>query len=296
MKITPLEIRQKDFEKKLRGYDKDEVQAFLLSLSNEWERMVGEQKETQIKLDQAVKETHKLREVESSLFKTLKTAEDTGANLVDQANKAADLHLKETQMNAEAMLSESKQKARAIIEKAEQEAKEIINEVQEGVKELDLNYKTIENHRDNLIKDLMNLADDIMERIQRTDKKKGEFVLQDQIKRVRKLARESEKNIDKEHLEVKAEPIEHISVEKIQGEVADQKSQELKEEAEPAPENIDEEAIAVQPLSQALRAAEEELIDEEPQQEAEEEPTKVQVTEPPKPKPQGSFFDTLDED
>jgi len=97
-------------------------------------------------------------------------------------------------------------------------------------------------------------------------------------------------------LEVKAEPIEHISVEKIQGEVADQKSQELKEEAEPAPENIDEEAIAVQPLSQALRAAEEELIDEEPQQEAEEEPTKVQVTEPPKPKPQGSFFDTLDED
>ena len=40
MKITPLEIRQKNFEKKLRGYDKDEVSAFLLSLSNEWERLV----------------------------------------------------------------------------------------------------------------------------------------------------------------------------------------------------------------------------------------------------------------
>ena len=45
MKITPIEIRQKVFEKKLRGYDKDEVQAFLQSLSNEWERVLDENKE-----------------------------------------------------------------------------------------------------------------------------------------------------------------------------------------------------------------------------------------------------------
>jgi cell division initiation protein len=196
MKITPLEIRQKEFEKKLRGYDKDEVQAFLLSLSNEWERVLDEHKDLRMKLAHAEKEVQKLRDVESSLYKTLKTAEDTGANLVDQANRAAELHLRETQMKAESMMNESKQKARAIIEKAEQEAKEIINEVQEGVKELDLNYKTIENHRDNLIKDLMNLANDIVERVQRTDKQKSNFKLQDQIKRVRDFARESERRIN----------------------------------------------------------------------------------------------------
>ena len=52
MKITPLEIRQKTFEKKLRGFDKDEVNAFLLSMSNEWERILDENKELRIKLDQ----------------------------------------------------------------------------------------------------------------------------------------------------------------------------------------------------------------------------------------------------
>ncbi|MEL7006752.1 MAG: DivIVA domain-containing protein, partial [Bacteroidota bacterium] len=31
MKITPIEVRQKVFEKKLMGYDKDEVNAFLQS-------------------------------------------------------------------------------------------------------------------------------------------------------------------------------------------------------------------------------------------------------------------------
>ena len=45
MKITPLEIRQKAFEKALRGYDKDEVNAFLLSLSQEWERALDDTKE-----------------------------------------------------------------------------------------------------------------------------------------------------------------------------------------------------------------------------------------------------------
>ena len=282
MKITPLEIRQKDFEKKLRGYDKDEVQAFLQSVSNEWERVLDESKELKIKLAQAEKEVQKLREVESSLFKTLKTAEDTGANLVDQANKAAELHLRETQMKAEGMLNESKSKARAIIEKAEQEAKDIINEVQEGVKELDLNYKTIENHRDNLIKDLMNLANDLVERIQRTDKQKSQFKLQDQIKRVRDLARESERRIDEEHLEVKTTPIEPISVEKIQKEVADQKAREVREMDQPKAEVKEE-----KPETKAV---------EKPREEKKAEPIKETPKADTPPKSEPSFFDLLDED
>ena len=112
MKITPLEIRQKAFEKALRGYDKDEVSAFLQSLSQEWERTLDETKEMRIKMEATEREVNKLREVESSLFKTLKTAEDTGANVIDQANKTAALILRESQLNADAMLNEAKTKAK----------------------------------------------------------------------------------------------------------------------------------------------------------------------------------------
>lgn len=289
MKITPLEIRQKEFEKKLRGYDKDEVQAFLLSLSNEWERVLDEHKELKIKLVHAEKEVQKLREVESSLFKTLKTAEDTGANLVDQANKAAELHLRETQMKAEAMMTESKQKARAIIEKAEQEAKEIINEVQEGVKELELNYKTIENHRDNLIKDMLNLANDLVERIERTDKQKSNFKIQDQIKRVRAFARESEKRIDQEHLEVETKPLEPISVEKIQKEVAEQKAREV--------QRMGKQSEPEKPAEPKPAPAPEPSAKEEPQPAPKPEPkVNKPAPEPKKEKPQASFFDLLDDE
>ncbi|MGB3463819.1 MAG: DivIVA domain-containing protein [Cyclobacteriaceae bacterium] len=200
MKITPLEIRQKTFEKKLRGFDKDEVNGFLLSMSNEWERILDENKELRIKLDQAEKEVQKLREVESSLFKTLKTAEDTGANLIDQATKAAELHMKETEMNSEALLSESKSKARAIIEKAESEARQLVDELQGAVKSLEQNYRAIENHRDNVIGELRNLSSDILDRIQRTNKARGEFKLDDHVKKVKELARSSQDKINTDYL------------------------------------------------------------------------------------------------
>ncbi len=217
MKITPLEIRQKNFEKKLRGYDKDEVSAFLLSLSNEWERVLDENKEYKIKLDQAEKEVQKLREVESSLFKTLKTAEDTGANLIDQANKAAELHLKETQMNAEAMMSEAKSKAKNIIEKSEMEARQIIEEMQDAIKELEQNYKSLENHRDNIVSELKTFSDDLLDRVNRTVKQKGDFKMEDHTKRVKALVRESEERINKENLQVrpvKMNPIKQPEVKK----------------------------------------------------------------------------------
>ena len=201
MNITPLEIRQKDFEKKLRGYDKDEVNAFLQSLSNEWERILDENKETKIRLDQAEKEVQKLREVENSLFKTLKTAEDTGANLIDQANKAAELHMRETDMQAEALLSEAKSKARGIIERAELQAKEMIEEMQEALKDLEKNYRNLENQRDNLLAELKILSSDIMERLDRTNRQKTPFKVEDHMKRVREMVRESEQKIDQQNLE-----------------------------------------------------------------------------------------------
>lgn len=215
MKITPIEIRQKNFEKQLRGFDKDEVTAFLLSLSNEWERVLDENKEYKIKLDQAEKEVGKLREVESSLFKTLKTAEDTGANLVDQANKAAELHLKETQMNAEAMMSEAKTKAKNLIEKAEAEARDIIDEMQDAVKDLEQNYRTLENMRENIIADLKNLSADLIERVDRTNKQKSEFKLEDHAKKVKEIVRESEKRIDKENLEIKPKLVTPVDKEEV---------------------------------------------------------------------------------
>ncbi len=167
MKITPLEIRQKTFERTLRGYDKDEVNAFLLSLSQEWERTSDEIKELKLKLEASEREASKLREVETTLFKTLKTAEDTGANVIEQANKAAELHLREAQINAEAMLNEAKDKAKNAIEEADLTSKQLLSEMEDQLNGLLQQYKTAESQRNNLVDDLKRLANEALDRANR---------------------------------------------------------------------------------------------------------------------------------
>ncbi|MBI1768854.1 MAG: DivIVA domain-containing protein [Bacteroidetes bacterium] len=167
MKITPLEIRQKSFERTLRGYDKDEVNAFLQTLSQEWERTLDECKEMRIKLEATEKEVNKLREVESSLFKTLKTAEDTGANVIEQANKTAELILREHQLNADAILHEAKTKAKNTIEEAEMSSRQMLAEMEDRLKTLGQHYKNLELHKENLLGDLKRIANETIDRVER---------------------------------------------------------------------------------------------------------------------------------
>jgi len=167
MKITPLEIRQKAFEKVLRGYDKDEVNAFLQTLSQEWERLMDENKEVRIKQEATEREVSKLREVESSLYRTLKTAEDTGASVIGQANKTAELILRENQMRADSILNEAKMKSKNTIEEAEMISKQMLEEMEEQLKTLGQHYKTLELHRDNLLSDLKRMAGETIDRVER---------------------------------------------------------------------------------------------------------------------------------
>jgi cell division initiation protein len=168
MRITPIEIRQKTFEKNFRGYEKDEVNAFLQTLSQEWERLNDENKELRIRLEATEREVTKLREVESSLYKTLKTAEDTGAHVIEQARVTAELHLKESHLKAEAMLSEAKSKAKDTVEESDMRAKEIVAEMEDRLKALVENYKKLETAREDLLSDLKRLANDMLDRVERS--------------------------------------------------------------------------------------------------------------------------------
>jgi cell division initiation protein len=175
MRITPIEIRQKTFEKNFRGYEKDEVNAFLMTLSQEWERIQDENKELRFKLEATEREVTKLREVESSLYKTLKTAEDTGAHVIEQARVTAELHLKESQLRAEAMMSEAKSKAKDTIEESDMRAKEIVAEMEDRLKALVENYKKLESSREDLLSDLKRLANDMLERVERSKQMSKDF-------------------------------------------------------------------------------------------------------------------------
>jgi cell division initiation protein len=206
MKITPLEIRQKEFEKKLRGYDKDEVRAFLSSMSQEWERVQDEIKEIRIKYDASEREVSKLREVESSLYKTLKTAEDTGANVISQANKSAELHLKEAQMKAEQTLNDARRKATQIVEDASQKARTILEGMESELAQLITTYRDLELHRDNMLSEMRHLSDDLQDKIKRIKDKQDKSDIDQFVKKARTLVHKAQLDIStKEEEDLPAE-------------------------------------------------------------------------------------------
>lgn len=194
MKITPLEIRQRTFEKVFRGFDKDEVNAFLLTMSQEWERLMDENKSLVIRLESMENENKKLREVETSLYKTLKAAEDTGASMVEQAKKASELQIKETQLKAENIITESKAKAKNIIETSEKEAKQIVKDMMDEVKSLEQSYNMLMALKENLLVELKNFTSDTLEKVEKFKIKKERFNIDKHIKSARDFAYSNEEN------------------------------------------------------------------------------------------------------
>ena len=167
MKITALDIRQKTFEKSFRGVDKDEVQAFLTTISQQWERLGDENRELRLKLEHAQQDVQKMREVESSLYRTLKTAEDTGNNITEQAQRDADLRIREAQLQAENILNEARQRARTAVDEAYQQAEKTVADMQREVTGLGQECQHLEQQLDGLVRDLHHLASDALDKVEK---------------------------------------------------------------------------------------------------------------------------------
>ena len=90
MKISPTAIRQKAFETAFRGFEKKQVTDFLEEMSVAMEQINQENFELRSRLQLVEGEAKRLKDVEDSLFRTLKTAEDTGASIITEASYQAD--------------------------------------------------------------------------------------------------------------------------------------------------------------------------------------------------------------
>ncbi|ARK12710.1 DivIVA domain-containing protein [Fibrivirga algicola] len=171
MKITPIEIRQHTFEKSLRGYKVDDVDAFLSSLSQEWERVVGESKMLKMQLELAEKELNKLKEIELTLFRTLKNAEDNSSHIAEQANRQAEQYIAEMRQKADEQLAVAKKKSAVMIQDAENQARYVRENLSVELKSLEQDFKAMERYKDNLMVQIRALATNAMDSVDRFEKK-----------------------------------------------------------------------------------------------------------------------------
>ncbi|WP_428655589.1 DivIVA domain-containing protein [Runella sp.] len=181
MKITPIEIRQHTFQRVLRGYDVEEVGAFLTSLSNEWERVLNENKMLKMQLEIAEKDLNKLREVELTMFRMLKTAEDTSAQMTEQAKVAAEQYIEDARQKGEELINEARKKSNMLVVDAESQSKYVREEILGEFKNHERDFKAMEKYRDNLIVQLKALANNTVDSIERFEKKFSQVTIKEKF-------------------------------------------------------------------------------------------------------------------
>lgn len=114
MKLTPLEIKQQQFEKSLRGYDVADVQAFLTLVSNEYEHLLTKNKELDEQIEKLSDRVRHYERVEEALHETLQTTKESVAQKMDNARLEAKNTTDKAQMEAESIISEANQQRNQI--------------------------------------------------------------------------------------------------------------------------------------------------------------------------------------
>lgn len=107
MKVTPLDIRRKEFKRSMRGYSDEEVDIFLDDVADEFERLFQENIEFQDRIQRLEEQLAGHAQLKDALEKTLVSAQLQADQLIANARKEAELILRDAELKARDIVNDS---------------------------------------------------------------------------------------------------------------------------------------------------------------------------------------------
>ena len=104
MRVTPLDIRNHAFQRRLSGYDREEVNAFLRMVAEDYETVLREAESQRVQVDRLQARVDDLTGNESILKETLTTAQKLSEDLRGTAVKEAEALVGQAEVRAEKLL------------------------------------------------------------------------------------------------------------------------------------------------------------------------------------------------
>lgn len=147
MALTPLDIQNKSFPVKMRGYEKDEVDDFLDLVVRDYEDSVQKNRELEKALKHAEEKLEYFNELKDALNQSIIVAQDTADKVKTSASKESEVIVTSAQNKADEMVSKAEKRAHRLTTAAEEKAKEILTEATNNARQLavetnDLKKKT----------------------------------------------------------------------------------------------------------------------------------------------------------
>lgn len=119
MKLTAMEIHHKEFHRALRGYNEEEVDAFLDQVADEVDGLTKEIHDLKEKFDEANERVRTYQQMEATLNNTLLQAQRSSEEIIAKAGVEADTMLRDAELK-------SKEIVHGALQKKQQVANELV--------------------------------------------------------------------------------------------------------------------------------------------------------------------------
>ena len=163
MPLTPLEIHNKEFSTKMRGYDQDEVNEFLDQVIRDYELVMRQNKEIQDELEIANKKLANFEDMQEPLNRSILVAQEAADRLIENTDREVEV---------------MKIEAESYAEKVREEADSYVSEEKKKA--------------DNYTSETEKKADDYSERIYAEADNKADALLEEAVVKARKVEDETE--------------------------------------------------------------------------------------------------------
>jgi len=114
MRLTPMDINNRKFNKSIRGYDTEEVENFLQMASQDLEELISENVDLKKQVERLEDSLKDLKERENILKDTMLLAQKTKEEIKTNAIKEADIIIRESEMKSEKIISDAQKKSEFI--------------------------------------------------------------------------------------------------------------------------------------------------------------------------------------
>src|SRR3954451_22770499 len=122
--LTPLDVRSQEFARALRGYDRAQVDEFKLAISEELDRLLRERAQLDERLRSAQEQLRAYQERERAMNEALVAAQQLRVDSREQAEREAELVLREGRAEAEGIRERARQEESSVRERADGAARQ----------------------------------------------------------------------------------------------------------------------------------------------------------------------------
>ena len=131
MPITSLEIKDKTFGTRFRGFDPEEVDEFLDIVVRDYEDLVRSNHDKETRIKNLEERLSYFDEMKDSLSQSVLIAQDTAERVKQAAQERSNNIIQQAEQDAQRLLEEAKYKANEILRQATDNAKKVAVETEE---------------------------------------------------------------------------------------------------------------------------------------------------------------------